>query len=131
MSEQARDFNDPIDVPDAEARLSNLNLEVQRIQDQLDDEGRKISMSLADYAIWRARADQAMYHKKREMANVRAYLRRHGAMTMPQSIIAMGELLLAVERAMPTILHALPPASNPVIRDLAETFGSITGSYGS
>jgi len=130
MSDVYVKSGEPIDVPDAEARLSNLNLDAQRIQEQLDDEGRRLTMSDEDYAVWRTRANDALYHKKKDMAYLRAYLRRAGAMPMPQSRTALGELIFAIERAMPTILHDIPPDGNPVIRDLAETFGDITGTYG-
>lgn len=125
-------FVEPNDVPDAEWRIAVLEEEVARIEDQLADESRKLDRETGEplheleYAAWRARAQDAMYHKKNEVGFLRAWLRRHQAHRIePES-----KLMVALEQAMPTIsMVAHMTGGFPQLKPLVETYGMVTGSY--
>lgn len=124
-------FEEPIDVPDAQWRVSVLEEELARIEQQLADPRRKTDrasgrpLAEADYQAWRAKADDALYHKRRELGYLQAWLQRKGVVAQDSS----KELVIAVEEAIP-ILHGLGSlVESPTIKRLFEVFGMITGAF--
>ena len=124
-------FEEPIDVPDAQWRVSVLEEEIARIDQQLVDPRRKTDrasgrpLAEADYQAWRAKADDALYHKRREMGYLQAWLQRKGVVGPELA----KELIIAVEESVP-IIHGLGSlVESPVIKRLLDVFGMITGSF--
>ena len=121
-----------IDIPDAQWRFSVLEDEIKRIEDQLADPRRKTDrasgrqLSEVDYTGWRAKADDAMYHKKRELGYLNAWLERKGA----PRVDMRDELVLAVEETVPILTNLGGSISeSPVVKRLFEVFGMITGAF--
>lgn len=121
-------YSEPIDIHDAEWRASTLQTEIERIEGQLESaEGTEPSsgrpMSVKDYDDWKSRARDALYHKRMELGYVTAWIRRK------TGVGGKNDLLNAVELAMPLILHTMPPENYPVIENMADAFGLVTGSH--
>ena len=123
-----RVYEEPIDIHDAEWRATTLQSEIERITDQLEGadgtepfSGRPLSVK--DYGVWKARARDALYHKRMELGYLTAWIRRK------TGVGGKNDLLNAVELAMPLVLATLPPAAYPVIENLADAFGLVTGSH--
>lgn len=115
-------FQEPLDSPDAQWRVDVLQEEIARIESQLADPRRKTDrasgrpLAEADYQAWTAKAQDALYHKRRELGYLNAWLERRAPKL---------ELLTALEEAMP-LLSGL--GAGP-IKKLLEVFGMITGAF--
>jgi len=124
-----RAYDEPIDIHDAEWRATTLQDEIERIEEQIgSDESKKERasgrpLSIKDYEDWKARAQDALYHKRMELGYVTAWIRRK------TGVGGKNDLLNAVELAMPVILHIMPVRNYPVIENLADAFGMVTGSH--
>jgi hypothetical protein len=125
-------FEEPIDVPDAQWRVSVLEEELGRIELQLADPRRKTDRASGrpladdDYQAWRAKADDALYHNRRELGYLQAWLQRKGVVAAEP----MKELVIATEDAVPWLLGMFTPLSKyPPIERLLEVFAFITGAF--
>ena len=124
-------FEEPIDVPDAQWRLSVLEEELGRIEQQLADPRRRTDRASGrplaedDYQAWRAKADDALYHKRRELGYLQAWLQRKGVVG-PEST---KELIIAMENAVPVLQNMDYHSHHPAIERLLEAFAFITGAF--
>jgi len=127
------EYTEPIDVPDAQWRASALEQEMARIEQQLADPKRKFErasgrpLSDQDYQAWRAKADDALYHKKLELGYLTAWLQRKGILTSKSEPVK--ELLIAVETAVPVLSATVGHSHHPAIKRLLEAFGLVTGTH--
>lgn len=124
-------FQEPIDVPDAEWRVNVLTEEIARIESQLGDPRRKTDRASGrlladdDYQGWRSKAEDAMYHKRRELGYLRAWLQRKE----PQREAVAEDLVLAVQDTIPILRGLGSIVESPAIKRLFDVFGMITGAF--
>ena len=125
------DFKEPIDEPDAIWRSGVLEDEIKRIESQLADPRRKTDRAsgaqLSDdkYQGWRAKADDALYHKRTELGYLQAWLQRKGA-SRPEPT---EELVLAIEDVIPILENTDDLLRNPAVQRLRDAFAFITGAF--
>jgi hypothetical protein len=123
-----KEISEPIDIHDAEWRASVLEQEVERIDEQLSLDPSEIHnkvthqpMTDNEYIIWSKRAKDALYHKRSELAYLKAWIKRH--------MNEKSSLQDALALAMPLIIGALPPQEYHAIKNLIEISGLATGTF--